>query len=329
MKKVLFVHNVNTSWVDRDREIIKSQYKTINFYVSSVWSYFSLRWVLSVFKSDVIYCWFASFNFFPAIVLGKLLGKRILIVSGGFDAAKANAIEYGAFTKSKVNQFFRKKLFSFADKVLCVSKSNLMETVVNAKVDSDNCELISHGFLPFTEPLTPWEERKEQVVMLSRCNHDTYYLKGIDQFLRLAELMPDFSFVLIGEVSNELKGAFKLQNLSNFRFTGFLDFNGDSFNQILNESKILLQMSEYESFGCSVIDGALRGCFPITTANYALFEVTKDIGKIIEGRNLKLFKEGIIETSHQNIEVSEISQSASQMFPYDLREKAILKIIEG
>ena len=328
MKKVLFVHNVNTSWVDRDREIVESKHKVLNFYVSSVWNYFSLKWFFNVCKSDVIYCWFASFSFFPVIILGRILGKRILIVSGGFDAAKANTIEYGAFTKSKFNQFFRRILFSYADKVLCVSKANLAETVINAKVSPERCELVYHGFSPYKKPLVSWSKRKNQVVLLCRSDSDTFYLKGIDQFLRLAELMPTFSFILIGNVSKKVEALLEKQLVPNFRWTNFLEFDGEEFNQVLNDSKVLVQLSQYESFGCSVIDGAIRGCFPITTSNLALFEVTKDVGSIVFSNNLDIFKNKILDVFNQEIDVNETVRRALLKYPLENRKKSILNLIE-
>lgn len=329
MKKVLYLHNVNTSWVDRDREIIQSQHEVINFYVSSPLSYFSFKWPLQVLKSDILFCWFASFNFFPAILLAKFLGKRILIVSGGFDAAKAEPIGYGAFTKSKVSQRLRKRLFQFADKVLCVSKANMAETIINSQLSGDKCELIYHGFNPVAGEQRAWANRKNQVIMISQCDHSTFYRKGLDQFLKLAELMPDFSFVLVGKVHPDIAYLFDKVAPDNFRYTGFLKFNGEDFINLLDESKFITQLSYYESFGCSVIDGALRGCYPITTSSYALFEVTKDIGRTVDYGNLNVVKDNILEISKLEIDVNQIADKAIQIFPYNAREKAILKVVEG
>jgi len=329
MQTILFLHNVNTSWVDRDREILGKENKVINFYAKNPLKYLSFSWVVRVAQSDAIFCWFASFSFFPVVALAKILGKKVLVVSGGFDAARFEPIGYGAFTKSTLSRYLRRKLFSFADKILCVSKANMAETIINAEASGAKCELIYHGFEEVDVDLKPFRERKNQVVMISQCDHTTYYRKGIDQFLKIAELMPEYSFVLVGRVHKDIEILFRETAPPNFRYTGFLKFRGPEFASLLNDSKFITQLSLYESFGCSIIDGVQYGCYPISTSSFALFEVTKDIGLTCAHGDLDKLRETLVSTSSEDVNVNVISKKVYEIFPYSKRCTSLLKVVSN
>nr|HPO64016.1 hypothetical protein [Candidatus Kapabacteria bacterium] len=78
------------------------------------------RSVLKLFQSKIIYCWFADYSTFIPVLLGKLLGKRIFVVAGGFDVCYKPELNYGAKAKA-VRWFCVKNTFKLADKILPVS----------------------------------------------------------------------------------------------------------------------------------------------------------------------------------------------------------------
>lgn len=320
---------MGASWAVRDRDILAQKYDVQDVFVTKSY-YFNPKWKFNVLKADVVFCWFASFVFLPSVILAKILGKKVIIVSGGFDAAYAPVVDYGAFTKGCFSKWLRRKLFAMADKVLCVSKANMAETIINAQVPSEKCEMIYHGFEPMPEDfkMKPWGERKNRVVMISQCDHTTYYRKGSDMFLKLAEMMPDFEFVLVGKVHKDLEAFFNTQAPKNFRFTGFLPFRGEEFNSLLNDSKFIVQLSYYESFGCSVIDGSLMGCYPITTNQFSLFEVSEGIGTSVTYNDLNSLRQVIEEKANSDVDVQEISRKSLEKFSFDKRKDQILASVE-
>jgi len=329
LKKILFLRNVNASWALRDRDILAKKHKVDDQFVTKKF-YLNSLWIFKVLASDVVFCWFASFAFFPVVVLAKLLGKKVIIVSGGFDAAYAPAIGYGAFTKSSLSVFLRRKLFNMAHKVLCVSKANMAETIIHAKVPSEKCEMIYHGFeeLDQSIKLLPWKERKKQIALISQCDDTTYYRKGVDLFIKLSELLPDFEFALIGRIGQSLENFIHNQTPKNFRATGFLPFMEDEFVKTLNDSKYILQLSYYESFGCSVTDAAVLGCYPIVTNQFSLFEVGEGIGKSFAYGELNQIADFIQAHSDQDVSVDEIQSAVYSKFPFDKRKNAILASVE-
>lgn len=331
MKRILFLRNVNASWAVRDRDILKEAHTVYDSFVTKSF-YLNPSWIINLFRSDVIFCWFASLSFFPLVFLGKIVGKRIIIVSGGFDAAYAPVVNYGAFTKSKANQWLRRKLFSMADKVLCVSNANMLETIVNAKVPSKKCEVIYHGFEPSIplEQIKPWNERKNQIVMISQGTHDTFYLKGLDQFFKLAAELPDYDFILMGRVSEDFIDFLKRFGPKNLKCTGFIKFNSSEFCDILNNSKYILQLSYYESFGCSVIDGAIAGCFPIAYSQFALSELIKFEGKIFQYNSIDRLKNFILNHNPETyIDTGKLSKKYLTFFSLEKRNRALTQAIKS
>lgn len=281
MKKILFLRNVNASWAVRDVKILSEKHQVLDNFVNKKF-YFNPIWILNTIRSDIVFLWFASFAFYPTLILAKLLNKKVILISGGFDAAYAPTINYGAFTKSPLNRWFRRKIFSMADKVLCVSKSNMQETIINAKADSKKCEVIYHGFEPSIphEEIKEWDQRKNQILMISQGTLNTFYLKGLDQFLKLSELLPEYDFILMGRLDTNTQDYFNRYAPPNVKTIGFIPFNSKDFCDVLNDSKFILQLSYYESFGCSVIDGAIAGCYPIVYNQFALSELITGQGKI-------------------------------------------------
>ena len=51
--------------------------------------------VRSVYNSDLVFCYFASRHSFLPTVFAKLLGKRTIVVTGGYDTANMPDIGYG------------------------------------------------------------------------------------------------------------------------------------------------------------------------------------------------------------------------------------------
>lgn len=328
LKRLLLLRNVNASWAIRDLELLQPHFQVADQFVEPRF-YFHWKWIWQVYKTDIVYCWFASFQFLPAVLLAKILRKKVIIVSGGYDAAFAPAVNYGAFCAGKLSQSLRRFLFSMADRVLCVSQSNLRETIENAKVKKARCRLVYHGFEPLPDgfALRSWPERKNRVVMISQCDDSTYRKKGIDHFVRLASLLPSYEFVLMGKVTPPLEERLKNEAPPNFRHTGFLKFRGDEFFKILNDSKFIAQLSYHESFGCAVIDAAILGCYPLTTKQFSLPEINEGLGTSVEYSDLQGLKDVILQVTSSHMDTSEISRRALTRFPLDQRQNGLLSAL--
>jgi glycosyltransferase involved in cell wall biosynthesis len=330
MKKILFVSNVNASWAQRDLEILKSQYEVKHLDLRSKFQYLNLSWPISILRSDIVFFWFGSLSFLPILILAKIFGKKIVTIAGGFDVAKAPFLDYGAFTHNWLSQKLRCFFFNSSNKILCVSKANMLETIINAKVQSSKCEVIYHGFEEIRKPegLKAWNARKNQVVMISQGINNTFYRKGLDQFISLARLLPDYDFILMGQISSDFQDFIKRYGTSNIKLTGFVKFNSDEFCEILESSKYILQLSYYESFGCSVIDGAILGCYPIVYSQFALEELIQKHGKTFPYGSKEDIADFILKNK-EFLNSTEIAKNYLSYFSIQKRVQSLFKAMDS
>src|SRR5690606_34887763 len=134
------------------------------------------------------------------------------------------------------------------------------------------------------ENFTPleWPQRKDQVSMVASSHRGSFKTKGIDQFLALAAQMPETKFNLIGGQDSWVLQQIQSRGLQNLQVTGFLPYHSPEFLQILNESKVAVQLSFYESFGAAIIDAGLCGCEMIVYNRGALPEVVGNQGQVVD-----------------------------------------------
>src|SRR2546423_7012108 len=90
-----------------------------------------------VFWADCVFCWFGSLRFIPFAVMARVLGKKVIIIAGGYDVANVPEIGYGnmrGFFTRRLGRF----LFSTAHAVACFSRSSLDEARVHANMGPEN-----------------------------------------------------------------------------------------------------------------------------------------------------------------------------------------------
>ena len=72
---------------------------------------------------DLAVMWFAGGHAAATVLLAKLLGKKSIIVVGGFDVACIPEINYGRFTQSWTRRLLTRLALHHADRVLVVDPS--------------------------------------------------------------------------------------------------------------------------------------------------------------------------------------------------------------
>ena len=70
--------------------------------------------------------------------------------------------------------------------------------------------------------------------------------------------------------------------MNNVKFLGFV--SDDILEKTFQESKIYLQLSRHEAFGCKCFRAMNYGCIPIVTNIFALPEVVGENGYIVKNR---------------------------------------------
>lgn len=321
--KILLVAPSLSSFVETDYEILRNAFETdlqISWTLTDI-----LKAINKVFKSDLIIFWFASLRFFPIFIMAKILRKKIITIAGGYDVSYLPNINYGGMAPLCYKSKIRKFIFENSNKVITVSNSNTKEAIENANISPKLIKMIYLGFNKPNCKITPWNERKNQIVFIASCDHISYKIKGFDHFLKLALDFPNYNFVHIGKIEvNDFRE--KCRNLKNVTTLGYIENNSLKFSTILSESKVLLAPSEIESFGAAVVEGAIHGCFPVVTNKYSLPEIANQFSKIVS--NLNELGEAIDEVIKSNsINPIEIHTWYHTKFDLKLRATNLIRTI--
>jgi len=316
---------MKTSWVQNDLRLLSRHFQITDKFIQSMRNCISALNPYVILKHQVIIFWFASLSFFPIFLMSVMLRKKIIIIAGGYDVAKVPDIQYGAFTEKGLKLLLRKFMFKASDKIVSISHSNQKEALDNAKVPTSKSIMIYHGFKENKIPLLPFANRKKQILTIGVLNDITYQRKGYIHFLELAKKMPDWQFVHIGKVSPKFSYLQEFRSRSNLSLCGFLP--DTEFYKVINESKFYLQLSMHEGFGCSIVDAALMGCFPIVFDRYAMPEVVAGCGEVIEFPKVESVEKAIMNFENSDIDVEKIRSHYLEKFSESKRENKLVQLI--
>lgn len=319
--KIAFVHQKMMSFVKKDLDILTSNHEVENIEINSFLPTVSLY--NSVLNSDLVFCWFGKMQAFWAILFAKILNKKTIVVAGGDDVANESAIAYGLYTKWW-KKWVPNYVFNNCDFILAVSDYNRNEVIKNTGVSSDKVSVIYHGFIDeIKENVT----KQAQVITVGRITRETIIKKGLALFVEAAILLEDVKFILIGPCDDGSVNIIKNNAPGNVTFSGGV--YGDELNDWYSNSKIYLQASYHESFGCSVAEAMLGGCIPVVSRRAALPEVVGDTGIYIEEQTPEVvaeaIKKALILPDNYGLKAR---QRIIEKFPLKKRKEALLKAVD-
>jgi glycosyltransferase involved in cell wall biosynthesis len=230
-------------------------------------------------QCDIVFSWFGSIHAFFAVLFSKLLGKKSVVVAGGYDVAYEPDIKYGMFS-FWWKRWCPKYVFNHADLVLTVSESTTLECIRNARVQKERVKLLYHGF--DSEIFKPVETiMKEPIVItIGRVNTDTLIKKGLELFVQSARFLPEKKFLLVGPWDDDTINYLKGIASPNVTLTGGL--YGKDLVELCSRAKVYVQASYHESFGCSIAEAMLCECIPVVSRKAAIPEVVGDCGIYVD-----------------------------------------------
>ena len=326
-KKIAFLSREHGNWIDQDFEFLQTEFEVRRQFVR--FGFLNIIQIcLNILKADLVYFWFGSIVNWPFVMFAWVFRKKIVIVGAGFDVARLDEISHGAFTKSKLSQWFRRSLFMKADLILCVSESNVSEVKKNIpKFPHEKIRLLHLGFEPFpaAKDLNDWEKRDIDVVTIASAKSFQVLVKGLDQFAKLVRQCPQIKFCHIGGVDEQLPLFAELKSLPNLQMLGYVKFGSDQFCQTLNRSRIVVQLSRYESFCSSVVEAASMGAYPVVFKRFALPELVTGVGQSVEFGNIAELSQVIESYLHQPTHSpSQISEHFLGKYPISKRQKHLI-----
>ena len=310
------------SFVRKDLEILKSAHEVeaeFNYReaVQNLWkNYRGIR------RADIVFYWFGSLHFLPSVILAKLLRKKIVVVSGGYEVVDLPNIAYGNM-RGGLKAFFVRYILGLADRIISVSESNRRETIENAGIDPSKIDMVYHGFDPGHELAAPKEDLVITVGMVSWTNLKR---KGLEDFVRVAKHFPEVPFKLIGRWADDSYKFLEKIAPPNVEMLGFIDES--ALSELLSRAKVYVQASRHEGFGCAVAEAMLHKCIPVVNNVYALPEVVGDCGYLTAaGDEADLMSKIRKALDSDDTPGERARRRIVEKFPLDKRARSLLDII--
>lgn len=327
--KILFVHQELQSFVQKDLDILRSAHdvRTIEFtgrrglvkhLVPDVWQLWQ-----GVTWCDLSFTWFGSLPAFFTVLFSSLLGRKSVVVAGGWDVGQPpDGLPFQPFKRWCPEYVFR-----HADLSLPVSDFNAHEMRQYLRGPFKRVDRIYHGF--DAEEFYPIEGIREErtVLTVGTVMKDSIVRKGLRMFVQTAALLPDISFWLIGSGQDEtlMKQLYEMAP-SNVEFTGWV--SKGELQRRFSRARVVVQASTHEAFGCSVAEAMLCECIPVVSRQAALPEVVGDCGIYLDELTPSELAKRIQEAQNRSELGKMARERVVRLFPLQRRAQELLRAIE-
>lgn len=251
---ILFTATFHSSFIDEDIRILRKHF-VVTTIVAGGWTA-PLLFIAHLFRADCTFSWFASVYSSILVFLTKLFNKKSILVLGGGDVAKEKSLSYGIWNNPWKSILVRYGL-THASGVLAVDDFLKDEAMRLAGYDGANITTVPTGYDP--EFWKSSGKKEPLVLMVASCpDLSRLKLKGVDVFLRVARLLPETKFKMIGvapHVAASLTIPFNVECLP------FLP--RETVLQWYQRAKVYCQLSYREGLPNSLCEAMLCECVPV------------------------------------------------------------------
>jgi glycosyltransferase involved in cell wall biosynthesis len=344
-KKIYFVHTGLATFVKTDLDILSKEYD-VNSYHYNISStslgkiknvLFSLWYsFIEVPKCDVVYVWFGGYHGFFPVFFAKLLGKKSIVIVGGYDASYVPSIQYGVFYTKGPLLWCIKKVYKWASYVCPVDESLVKSTNFYAdrtgvgyptgilnhmNLDEKKIKVIHLGF-DIDRFLVGEKSNKSVVSIASAFNYSTFQLKGIDLIVQIAISMPDVHFTIMGVKESLFREIPK--NMMVISVPKYVEII-----QKLSTSSVVLHCSRTEGFNATIPEGMLCGCIPVGSNVGGIKRSIGECGYVIDKADKEAYIEAIKRAISQGITLGQQARlRARSLYSLERRTDAMMAIIQ-
>jgi glycosyltransferase involved in cell wall biosynthesis len=343
-KKIVYVYPKKSSFVLKDISLLETTHQVRVFGFDPLKKiYTPLLFIQQLFlivvpaiKADIIICQFAGYHSFLPLLFARIFRKPSIIVTGGTDCVSFPSIGYGNFNRTLLG-FFTKRSFRLASFLAPVHESLMQYTYSYQPNDPANQGVLSYmpdlktpyrviynGYdARFWKPVKP-KIKNRFVTVAHIAKKTTWYLKGMDLIVSVAENFPDCEFLILG-----VHSSFSLPSIpANVKILG--PVANASLPEIYSEAEFYFQLSISEGFPNALCEAMLCGCVPIGSAVGAIPDIIGDAGFVLKQRSVEFLKPVIQSALQSNRELlsAKARQRIAENFTEEKRLHALLGLIE-
>ena len=279
-------------------------------------------------SSDLTVSWWGDRHSAFLCLLGRLLGRPTIVISGGYDAVRMPEIGYG-LGETIQGRICAHMAFHLSTKIV-VNSMDSKETIVrNYRVARKKVEVIYHGTDVFdTPPEWKYEQKRPRLVIaVGKVSWINLRRKGIETFVRSARFLPTAEFEVIGEWMDNSVEYLKKIAPKNVAFKTHV--NDLELVKSYRQAKVAVQVSYHEGFGCALAEAMSFGCVPVVTRRGALPEVVGEAGYYVEYGSAENLASAIDLAMNDNKKAWLASERAKCLFTMDERQRRLFEVVEG
>jgi glycosyltransferase involved in cell wall biosynthesis len=323
VKRLLYVHSREASFVAIDREILAERYSIEDLYQPGRLPN-PVRVIGGVRRADVVFGWFASWHTFFPITLAWLLRKPSVLIIGGFDTADMPDIGYG-YQQGGLRRWASRWIMRRAGRLITNSSYSLTEIERNTPIPPSRVTVVHHGV---PDPFGDAAQSKERLALtVGAIDHGTLIQKGQLPFVEAARELPDVRFVFAGRWLDDAIDALRAVAAENVEFTGWL--SDEDLRALYLRAGAYVQASRHEGFGLAVAEAMLAGCVPVVMNVTAMPEVVGDAGVLIESQRPEDVAAGIRRALELGPDATRAARERIlTAFPMQSRRDGILRVVD-
>jgi glycosyltransferase involved in cell wall biosynthesis len=270
LRILLVYYSDFSSFIKNDYNLLSKHYEVSKINIKNIKDIFSLA--ASISKCDLTFIWFAGKHAFPAVFISKAMGKRSIVVAGGYDVACEPKINYGQFALGRNERMYARFVLNNADVVLAVSEFVRGEAL--RRSNPKRLEVVYNSI--DVDTFNPGGKKEDLVLTVASGSMNVVKLKGIDIFVSAAAYLPEIRFEVIGLREKDVVSALPSGIPENVEFIGYMP--NAKLIKNYKRAKVYCQLSYVESFGVALAEAMACECVPVVSERGALPEIVGDVG---------------------------------------------------
>ena len=345
MPQALYFYHAKASFVEKDLHIFQKRFDVIKEFGFGITGKFSVIILLvkqlffllkNIGKTNLIICQFVGYHTLLPVFVGKLFGKKVILIPGGIDCAKFPSINYGNYTKKwlgKITNYSYRNATIILPVHECLVLSeysyqtdDLPQQGIKVHCPNLNTpiKVIHNGYDATIFDIKPTQRIPNSFITIASNldNKVRAKIKGIDLIIEVAKHLPQCRFYLIG-ISSNLSDL--PQNINLLPYVPNHDLP-----QLLSNYEFYLQLSMSEGFPNALSEAMLCGCIPIGSAVTSIPEIISNTGFILAKKDPQLLKQLIEKALLCDKEKLSVATRKRILENYSLhkREVALLEVID-